>query len=320
MDLYSPIPSIQITSHDGSPMSSPALHPTFSLPIRGQEELPPLQTPQFVSTQMDYYSDFLSPTDQPPTMSRRASLTHNSNNDHVADWSSKVRPSKRRHTTCSVTKPGASENAELGWMLNSPRTTGYLKLYFDTVHLKYPFLELDEPSTPRDTSPFAQTSTHIKTSQRLLAAAIGAMLQHKSRDISARYVRNAMQLHKREDLDLFSSISGIHCAMLLAIYVLTESQTKFENEEDDTSHPFINLWLWNCQISAACIDLGLHEWLDDNDGSSEIEAGLYRNTFSSAWAMDLEISAFKKRPRALHAEDVDAKLLAWIEPMLEMKM
>jgi hypothetical protein len=111
---------------------------------------------------------------------------------------------------------------------------------------------------------------------------------------------------------MFSSISGIHCAMLLAIYVQAESQLEFEHEEEDVSHPTINLWLWNCQIAAACIDLGLHLWVDEASGSGGIEGELYRNTFRSAWMLDQEISLEKGRPRALHAEDVSPQLLAWL--------
>ena len=33
----------------------------------------------------------------------------------------------------------------------------------------------------------------------------------------------------------------------------------FECEDEDTSHPEVNLWLWNCRLAAGCIDLGLHQ-------------------------------------------------------------
>lgn len=307
--LHSPIPSIQITSHDASPMSSPGLTPTISLPIR-QEEFPPLQT-QGLPSQMEYYSDFLSPTDQPPTVSRRSSLSFgNQSNTDVVDWTNKLATGRRRHTTCSITKPQTSNDAELGWMLSSPRTTNYLGLYSTTVQPQYPFLDLPQRHHQQvDTSPFSNVATSIKTYQRLLTAAIGAMYQHQSRDISSRYLRAAMALQKREDLDLFSSVSGIHCAMLLAIYLLHESETLFQHEEEDTSHPEVNLWLWSCRIAAACIDLGLHQWVDDMDADSE----LYRNTFQSVYVLDGKISGARKRPRAIHKTDVHPRLLGWIE-------
>lgn len=306
-ELQSPIPSIQITSHNGSPMSSPMLQPTFDLPIReAQEELPPLQMP--ISTPMDYYSDYLSPTDQPPPISRRASVSFGNNTSHVADWTQKTAPAKRRHTTCSLTNPRTVENTELTWMLNSPRTTSYLKHYMEVVHPRYPFLSPQDRSHA-NASPFAETSTGIKTYKRLLMAGIGAALQHQSRDIAARYVRHAMSVQKREDLEFFASISGIHCAMLLAIYLLREGDTPFEREEEDVSHPDVNLWLWSCRIAASCVDLGLHQW---PDGEEPALATLCMTTFEGAWALDREISQQRKRPRALHTDDIDPNLLAWL--------
>ena len=81
----------------------------------------------------------------------------------------------------------------------------------------------------------------MKAYQRLVIAAIGAIQQHNSRDIAARYIRPAMSLRKNESLDLFGSICGVHCAMLLAIYLLLESPNEFDLEEEDTSHPHVNL-------------------------------------------------------------------------------
>jgi len=336
-ELFSPIPHIQITSHDASPMNSPMLQPAFDLPIRNlQEELPPLQVP--TSTPMDYYSDYLSPTDQPPTTSRRSSVSFGNNNNssssHVADWTRNTASTKRRHTTCSLTNPRTIENSELSWMLNSPRTTSYLKHYMNIIHPLYPFLPNSSHGAqplPSDTSPFAETTQGIDTYQRLLTAAIGALQQHRSRDISARYVRHAMALQRAQNFELFASISGIHGAMLLVIYLLREEMDVSAPEEEDTSHPDVNLWLWSCRIAAACIDLGLHCWpqhdaadSDDDEVDHEQQqqqqqrqqrplAALCMNTFRSAWRLDQEISTRRRRPRALHDGDIEPRMLAWVE-------
>ena len=286
-----------------------------------QQELPPLQIP--VSTSMDYYSDFLSPTDQPPPMSRRASFNFGHNNSQIEDWTQKtVPPAKRRHTTCSLNQPRLVENNELIWMLKSPRTSNYFQRYLEVVHPHYPFLDLSEISsqTTISFSSFNDSFSWMKAYQRLVIAAIGAMQQHNSRDIAARYIRHAMTLRKNESLDLFGSICGVQCAMLLAIYLLLESQNEFGREEDDTSHPHVNLWLWNCRISAACIDLGLHvwpqgdhtAWTAQQEQQERATAVLSLNTFQSAWFLDQEISRHCNRPRALHAEDLDVELMDWI--------
>ncbi|KAI9878380.1 MAG: hypothetical protein M1823_006964, partial [Watsoniomyces obsoletus] len=228
---------------------------------------------------MDYYGDFLSPLDRPPIISRRPSISNSAlkpGMGNVSEWTSQVStPSngipldtrlKRRHTTCSIPQTALSATSqllspEMSWMLSSPRTTNYLTRYFAEIHPQYPFLnraDFLEPCTA-PTNPHATPFTHAvdqsnptQTYTRLLTAAIGALLHHQSRDISARYVRHAMSISTDSSLEstIWSSISGIHAAMLLAIYCLLEDTMVFSNEEEDTSHAEINLWLWNCRIAA----------------------------------------------------------------------
>jgi hypothetical protein len=393
-DLISPfsdIPSIQITSHEGSRSPSPSLHAldtTLSLPFRESmptmaetsprpvNRSPPLfaQEPGFNETNMDYYGDFLSPLDRPPSLSRRPSLSipaASPGASQVSDWQSRVsspapsinsveRP-KRRHTTCSIERTTLSPSSkmlspELAWMLNSPRTTNYLNRYFDLLHPHYPFLDRNDflpPTSP--TAPVPPTplsSTPLVTYTRLLTSAIGALLHHKARDMASRYVRLAMSFQMSTDSPngrefenmLFTSIKGIHAAMLLAIYCLFEQTMERGqqiNEEDgDITHPEISLWLWNARIAAGCIDLGLHKWpvaasqrgrsrmrfgVNDNsngweDGSMEEtmdESGdedlqlmtLYKQTFRSAFLLDRRISELKKRPYMIHEDDVDGALI-----------
>ena len=131
-----------------------------------------------------------------------------------------------------------------------------------------------------------------------------------------------MALQKSEELDqtLFASISGIHGALLLGIYLLLESQMVFEHEEEDTSHPDVNLWLWNCRVASACIDLGLHEWPDTGhgqvrgpeDAQERQMAVLCLHTFRSAWRLDREVSHSRNRPKAWHEADVDESLWQWV--------
>ena len=359
---FSDIPSIQITSHGGSRSPSPSSRPTdavgFNMPIRTtlpdlsglsveQEwtKTPPL-TPSDTNlpdASMDYYGDFLSPLDRPPTLPRRPSISSRrgsvSNMGNVADWSSAVSVSgsaertKRRHTTCSIprTTPSPLLSPEVSWMLDSPRTTNYLNKYFSDVHPKYPFLDQRKFFAPKTgsnkgVSPFTDprsnfSTDHVGTFQRLLVGAIGGMLHQQSRDISARYIRHAVTLQDDTDskFDMWSSISGLHCAMLLALYCYLETAlAPFANEDasDDVSHPGVNpnLWLFNCRIASGCIDLGLHVSLDDGMGEDDDDEDrevkdLYRNTFRSAYVLDREISQLKRRPRAIHDDDVDAILV-----------
>jgi Fungal specific transcription factor domain len=232
----------------------------------------------------------------------------------------------------------------MSWMLSSPRTTNYLTKYFAEIHPQYPFLNradflepCNAPANPHAT-PFTHAidqSNPTQTYTRLVTAAIGALLHHQSRDISARYFRHAMSISIDSSLEstMWSSISGIHAAMLLAIYCLLEHTMTFSNEEEDTSHAEINLWLWNCRIAAGCIDLGLHQGRSDeryehaeegrgdggqrragdDDGEEDDEdsqlSELYRNTFRSAFVLDGRISEVRHRPRAIHEGDVDGRLI-----------
>jgi hypothetical protein len=275
---------------------------TFSLPFRDTFPLlespspkvinrtPPLLATDFnvadMSMNIDYYGEHLSPLDRPPTIARRPSIAASFTKpgmSSVSEWTSGLStPSnqtitashpKRRHTTCSIPTSQLSAtnkllSPELSWMLSSPRTTNYLNRYFTSIHPEYPILNKSSFVSPVNTSVHSLSepidlSNPTKTFTRLLAAGIGALIHHCSRDISARYVRHAMILAADASLDsssgtMWNSISGIHAAMLLAIYCFLEQTTEFGTEDEDTSHPPVNLWLWNCRIAASCIDLGLH--------------------------------------------------------------
>ena len=145
----SDIPSIQITSHEGSNSPSPALHPidssAWALPFRDSLSLPASiiaePTPQAVhrspllSTQDfnfqdsvisgEYYGDFLSPLDRPPALSRRPSISSSTSKpgmNNVSEWTTRVSSpnsnpieprSKRRHTTCSIPRTSLSTASKL---------------------------------------------------------------------------------------------------------------------------------------------------------------------------------------------------------------
>lgn len=357
---FSDIPSIEVTSPGCSPPQSPFAPPEqlsprgFSIPYRSslidvndEPNEPALELPRTPplfavnsrtqDEQIDYYGDFLSPIDQPPSLSRRSS---NASSNDFSEPSPGFRTRLGRSQTLpSSLAPDRSVNIEqLNITLGSPRTRNYLQIYFKNVHPEFPILD---PAAFVTKNP---SSSIILTYQTLLAAAIGALTHHQSRSLSSPYVRLAMSLQPQ--IDMWSSISGVHCAILLAIYCFFEETTSFSDEVDQNDleklhitealHPAVNLWLHNCQIATTCVDLGLN--LGFLSGISPISIPpaenpdlsffaqttlememqmMFRNTFRVAHKLDKRISNLKQRPRAIRDRELDPGLIA--EYMLDAR-
>ncbi|KAK5045350.1 hypothetical protein LTR84_009213 [Exophiala bonariae] len=354
---FSEIPSIEVTSPDCSRPQSPFgiseqdfSSPGIAIPYSSQSldqddddyqeptggfELPrtpplyPLNT-RFNDGQIDYYGDFLSPVDKPPTLSRRSSMTSTCSGTLQQELPPTI--STRLHR--SQTLPSNSnprmqaEQERLNTTVSSPRTRNYLQVYFQKVHPHSPILN---PATIS----LKASNNSITTYQVLVAAAIGAMIHHQSRSLSSPYVRLAMTLNP--EVDFWSSISGLHCAILLAIYCLHEETLSFQDEMDNEGphhfpltqplHPHVNLWLHTCQISATCIDLGLnlgylsgadpigpprgrgHELDFFPETASEIEMeAIFKNTFRVAYGLDKRVCSLKQRPRSIRDESIHPDL------------
>jgi hypothetical protein len=350
---YSPIPAIQITSHESSVAGSPVIKPTFDVPMVVQH-LPNLHFPVFA--QMDYYSDYLSPTDAPPIVSRRASLTSDASSpsstatSNIISWTQSLnrhqQPASKacRHTTCSLSDPLTTSASELSWMLNSPRTSKYLAHYKTHVHRQYPILELPDSSSlvlssatlKAKISSNASEPSSLHKHARLLTAAIGALHQSRhNHDVAARYMRHAIALQKadegRLEKELFESIAGLAGALLVGLWCLMERRMEDEGREDceawENERLDMNPWFWNSRIVAACIDLGLSCWPSEgreyflaqeemytaSDSNGRKVHELCLNTFLSSWRLDEDISKRMNRPRAWHKEDVEDRMWEWVQ-------
>lgn len=365
---FSDIPSIEVISPDPSPPRSPSLalpeQPItsygFPLPFmpssldRNEGEIGehnpeiPRSRRHFVMNarqqdeQINYYGDLLSPVDQPPTLSRSISVALQANDTSGSDpFPSFGTRLHRSQTLPSIlAQQHTIDHDQLNTTLNSPRTQNYLQVFIQQVHPQYPFLS---PGT----FPARTSANLIATYQTLLAAAIGALNHHKSRSLSSPYVRLATSLAPQ--VDFWASVSGVHCALLLAMYCFDEETMSFSDEltdQDDQQYqqklhikqplyPRLNLWLHNCQIMATCIDLGLNlgflsgtnpiglssnqedadlDILPTLDLEIEMEA-MYKSTFRAAHIFDGRISRLKNRPRAIHSHSLDSRLI--LEYMLD---
>lgn len=354
---FSEIPFIEVTSPDCSrpqspfefsdkDFSSPGIAIPYSIQSLDQDaddyqepsgtfELPrtpplyPLNT-RLNDGPIDYYGDFLSPVDKPPTISRRSSMTSTSSGTLHQEFSPSMGTRLHRSQTLpSNSNPRAQADQErLNTTVSSPRTRNYLQVYFQKVHPHSPILN---PATIS----LKASSNSITTYQVLIAAAIGALIHHQSRSLSSPYVRLAMTLNP--EIDFWSSISGVHCAILLAIYCLYEETLSFKDEMDSEDphhfplaqplHPHVNLWLHTCQIGVTCIDLGLnlgylsgsdpiepprgrsHELDFFPETASEIEMeAIFKNTFRVAYGLDKRVSALKQRPRSMRDDSIHPDL------------
>ena len=359
---YSDIPSIEVTSpdcfHSQSPgrgteqnLSPPGMSGSHSSPILHQNEeerhepsaehpnTPPLfaVNTRLHDDQIDYYGDYLSPVDKPPINSRRSSTASSMADGSQAEVASHSGTRLQRSQTLpsSLGQQNSADQERLHTTVSSPRTRNYLQVYFQRIHKDYPILN---PASLTMRSP----SNTMSTYQLLLAAAIGALIHHQSRSLSSPYVRLAMSLNS--EIDFWSSISGVHCALMLAIYCFHEESLSFSDEMDhedqqrlhiaQSMHPHVNLWLHCCQICATCIDLGMSlgflsgpdpinvlskqstelDFFPETDLEKEMEA-MFKNTFRIAYILDKRISNLKQRPRAIHGRDLHIDLLN--EYMLE---
>lgn len=352
---FSDLPSIEVTSPDCSRPQSPFQFteqdfssPGVSIPyvIQGLDqdeddyqepnfELPrtpplfPLNT-RLNDGQIDYYGDFLSPVDKPPTLSRRSSTASTCSGTLQPELSPGFGTRLHRSQTLpSKSNPRMQADQErLNTTVSSPRTRNYLQIYFQKIHPHSPILN---PATIS----LKASSNFITTYQILMAAAIGALIHHQSRSLSSPYVRLAMSLNS--EINFWSSISGVHCAILLAIYCLYEETLSFQDEMDSDDphhfplaqplHPHVNLWLHTCQICVTCIDLGLNlgyvsgfdpiapplgrahdlDFFPETTSEIEMEA-VFKNTFRVAYGLDKRVSGLKQRPRSMRDESIHPDL------------
>jgi hypothetical protein len=302
--------------------------PSFELP-----RTPPLfaVNTRLHDGQIDYYGDFLSPVDKPPTLSRRSSMASScSGISQPETFPSLGTRLHRSQTLPSNSNPRIQADQErLSTTVSSPRTRNYLQVYFQKVHPHSPILNPAMISAK-------VSNNSITTYQILLAAAIGALIHHQSRALSSPYVRLAMSLNS--EIDFWSSISGVHCAILLAIYCLYEETLSFKDEMDHEDpqhfplaqplHPRVNLWLHSYQICVTCIDLGFnlgylsgfdpigpprgkaHELEFFPETASEIEMEvIYKNTFRVVYGLDKRVSSLKQRPRSMRDESLHPDLV-----------
>ena len=360
---FSEIPSIEVTSPDCSRPQSPfnfseqdLSPPGISIPYIPQgldqseddyrePSFELLRTPPLCAVntrlndgQIDYYGDFLSPVDKPPTISRRSSMASScSGSSQMESYPNFGTRLHRSQTLPSNSNPRRQADQErLYTTLSSPRTRNYLQVYFQKIHPHSPILN------PAMTSSNKASNNSLTTYQILLAAAIGALIHHQSRSLSSPYVRLAMSLNS--EIDFWSSISGVHCGILLAIYCMYEETLTFQDEMDHEDaqhfplaqphHPRVNLWLHTCQICVTCVDLGLnlgylsgadiigipsgkaHELEFFPETASEIEMeAIFRNTFRVAYGLDKQVSALKQRPRSMRDESLHPDLV--LQFMLE---
>ncbi|KIX00601.1 uncharacterized protein Z518_09666 [Rhinocladiella mackenziei CBS 650.93] len=349
---FSEIPSIEVTSPESSRPQSPLVPPEqsgsplgFSIPYRsslfdvndepiGGQPPEHVESPPFLAMhrnleeQIDYYGDYLSPIDQPPPISRRSSVASSLNDastpETLARSHTRLHRSQTLPTTLNFKKPPNQD--QLNMTLRSPRTRNYLQVYFQKVHPEFPVLD------PRAFASRQPSGNTILTYQTLLAAAIGALQHHQSRALSSPYMRLAMSLHS--EIDMWGSLSGVHCAILLAIYCFYEESMSFNDEVDqhrtkivDSLHPAVNLWLHICQTAHTCLDLGLNLGFLSSAGSISMVSAdkrnlvevqmqaMFRNTFRVVYILDRRISRLKRRPTAIHEADLDADLV--LEMMID---
>lgn len=216
---------------------------------------------------------------------------------------------KSTDSLSSTVSSGAKWPAAYGAQIMADRShaDSCANAYFSDIHPLYPFLDkttfgqlLDAVYSPRsskDALPAHVTPT-VAACQVYMVLAIGALVLKNQRGDS-RVARDTYCLAATRQMDAFemwNSISGIQCSLLLSLVCLYDGALSKE------------VWTLKSNIVSTCIELGLHRMPQSGSSLSTWDALGFR-IFLSAYFLDRNIGIGLDRPFSISEEDTDIESL-----------
>jgi hypothetical protein len=169
--------------------------------------------------------------------------------------------------------------------------------YFRTIHLVYPFLH--KPSHQRLIEHVYETPepSHIARFQVTMVLSISAIiLSRRSRVDLPGAAWCAVALEHFAHLQVEGSVHGLQCLLLLLIYAMHSSSSRF------------NAWHINYQCLAMVLDLGLQRDPPDTASLSQFQREMRTRIFMSVYSLDRKLATMMGRPIGLRDEACDLRV------------
>jgi hypothetical protein len=169
--------------------------------------------------------------------------------------------------------------------------------YFRTIHLVYPFLH--KPSHQRLIEHVYESPepSHIARFQVTMVLSISAIiLSRRSRVDLPGAAWCAAALEHFAHLQVEGSVHGLQCLLLLLIYAMHSSSSRF------------NAWHINYQCLAMVLDLGLQRDPPDTASLSQFQREMRTRIFMSVYSLDRKLATMMGRPIGLRDEACDLRV------------
>jgi hypothetical protein len=176
-------------------------------------------------------------------------------------------------------------------------TTSLSAVYFDTIHLQYPFLH--QPThTKLIEKVYGESETSaVDAFQVNMVLAIAATVLSRRLKVSlpsAGYCANAMKYFDKIYLE--NSLRGLQSLLLLLVYTLNSPSMG------------LNVWYLNYQCIAALLDLGLQRDLKSGKSISLLEQEMRTRTFWVIYSLDRSVATMMGRPIGLRDEACELRV------------
>ncbi|KAL7935923.1 fungal-specific transcription factor domain-containing protein [Trichoderma chlorosporum] len=216
---------------------------------------------------------------------------------HVAD----IETVNLRGNACNdddIFLPGDLVDLQAKDFPNDKRQTTFLtQIYFDSVHLQYPFLH--EPSHHAILHKLysGESLDALEEFQAYMVLAIGATLygrRSRRHMLGEGYYASALQ--RLDTVFKTPSLVTCQCLLLLEMYTLHDPSSG------------LNLWTLHYHSLASCLELGLHRDVRNPRHFTPLQVELRTRIFWCSYSMNRQLCTIMGRPLGFFDEQCDLRL------------
>lgn len=169
--------------------------------------------------------------------------------------------------------------------------------YFRTIHLAYPFLHKPTHQRLIDHVYESPEPSHVARFQVTMVLSISAtILSRRSRVDLPGAGWCAAALEHFAHLQVEGSVHGLQCLLLLLIYAMHSSSSRF------------NAWHINYQCLSMILDLGLQRDPPETASLSQFQREMRTRIFMSVYSLDRKLATMMGRPIGLRDEACDLRV------------
>ncbi|KAJ4854487.1 fungal specific transcription factor domain-containing protein [Trichoderma breve] len=181
---------------------------------------------------------------------------------------------------------------------NDKRQTMFLtQIYFDSVHLQFPFLH--EPSHHAILHKLynGETLDALEEFQAFMVLAVGATIygrRSRRHMLGEGYYASALQ--RLDTVFRTPSLATVQCLLLLEMYTLHDPSSG------------LNLWTLHYHSLASCLELGLHRDVRNPRHFNPLQVELRTRIFWCTYTMNRQLCTIMGRPLGFFDEQCDLRL------------